>query len=249
MNKHSRSGHPRPAAGSLSHEAGGVAAIAPRGARRSARSAEVRSRLLTAAAALVAERQSAAITARDIARAAGVSDGVLYNHFADKHELILAALMGRFEALVADFQAEADAALATTGSRRPSGASAAALLASRVGSLADASFRLQAAALPMLANVLSEPALFQRFMHAIHRPPFGGHLFMGPVEDLVLAERAAGRAGDVEPSAVADLLAGSILLLALVDLLGGRPRATSEARLRAVVRTLVAGLAPRPTHS
>ena len=210
---------------------------APSG-RRAVRAQEIRSRLLAAAAALVGERQSAAITARDIARAAGTSDGVLYNHFADKHELILAALVGRFERLVGEFQAEI--AMGSGATR-----AAAARLDGRLEHLANATFRLHAASLPMLANVLSEPGLFHRFMLAIHRPPLGGHVFTDPAEELVRAERAAGRAGDVEPSAVADLLVGSVLMLALVELLGGRSREDSEARLRAVVRTLVLGVAPR----
>ena len=233
----SRASHP-----STASEPNELAGSTPRHTgRRAARAADVRARLLAAAETLVADRQSAAITARDIARAAGVSDGVLYNHFADKHELVLAALVARFERLVTAFQAE----VAATPTARH-GTTTSGDLDKRFGHLAGATFRLHAAALPMLANVLSEPALFQRFMVAMHRPPLGGHVFSDPVEELVRAEQAAGRAGDVEPRAMADLLVGSILLISLVDLLGGRPREQTEARLRDVVRTLVLGLARRP---
>ena len=219
-------------------EGTGSASAGATSGRRAARGHEIRLRLLGAAAALVAERQSSAITARDIARKAGVSDGALYNHFPDKHELVLDALVGRFELLVGEFQAEVGLELgAAPGDDTP--------LDARLRHLAAATFRLHAASLPMLANVLSEPALFHRFMLAIHRPPHGGRVFTDPVEDLVRAERSTGRAGDVEPSAVADLLVGSVLMLALVDVLGGRSRRDTEARLEAAVRALVLGLAPR----
>ena len=215
--------------------------------RRTARSADVRHRLLGAAATLVAERQSTAITARDIARAAGVSDGVLYNHFEDKHDLILAALVERFERVAAEFRADVSATTnpSVRSPEAPGGVNEGASLEARLGQLAAASLRLHASALPMLANVLSEPALFHRFMVAIHAPGLGPHVFMDPIEALVRAERDAGRTGDVEPAAAADLLVGSILLLALVELLGRQPRAETEARLRHAVHALVVGLAPR----
>jgi AcrR family transcriptional regulator len=204
--------------------------------RRGTRALEIRGRLLDAAEALVAERQSAAITARDIAREAGVSDGVLYNHFADKHDLVVAALVRRFERLVATFRAD----LAVTADAAPLPG-----LAAGLERFVGASFRLHAAALPMLANVLSEPVLFRRFMVEIHRPPFGVGVFMEPLEEHLRSERRAGRVGDADPSAATELLVGSILLLALRDLVAPRPAEAVGARLREIVGTLVLGLAPR----
>jgi AcrR family transcriptional regulator len=204
--------------------------------RRAARALELRGQLLDAAETLVAERQSAAITARDIARAAGVSDGVLYNHFADKHDLVLAALVRRFERLVGAFHAELE-----TG---PASAPPPDLEAGLVR-LADSACRLHAATLPMLANVLSEPALFQRFMVAIHRPPLGPRVFIDPIEAHLRSERDAGRLADVDPGAATRLLVGSILLLALQDLVAPRPAEVIEVHLHEAVRALVIGLAPR----
>jgi AcrR family transcriptional regulator len=115
-----------------------------------------------------AERQAAAITARDIARRAVVSDGVLYNHFDDKHELVVAALVRRFERLVEAFQAEISTAAPSPAPPR---------LEIDLERLAGASFRLHAAALPMLANVLSG-----RPLPAVHAgdpsPPLGPRVFM-----------------------------------------------------------------------
>lgn len=52
----------------------------------------LREHLIATAARLIAERGSPALTVRDIAREAKVADGVLYNYFADKEELLAQAL-------------------------------------------------------------------------------------------------------------------------------------------------------------
>jgi AcrR family transcriptional regulator len=203
---------------------------------RAHRAQELRGRLLDAAETLLAERQAAAITARDIARRAAVSDGFLYNHFDDKHELVVAALVRRFERLVEAFQAEISTEAPSPAPPR---------LEVDLDRLVGASFRLHAAALPTLANVLSEPALFQRFMVAIHRPPLGPRVFIDPIEAHLRSERDAGRLGDVDPGAATGLLVGAILLLALQDLVAPRPAEVVEAHLHETVRALVIGLAPR----
>jgi AcrR family transcriptional regulator len=56
---------------------------------------DLREHLLAAAERLLAESRPQALTTRAIARAAGVSDGVLYNYFADRDELVLEALVRR----------------------------------------------------------------------------------------------------------------------------------------------------------
>ena len=219
-------------------------AIAPRtpGAHRpvaggrAIRADALRGRLLAAAEVLIAERQVAAITARDIAREAGVSDGVLYNHFEDKHDLVLAALLARFARLVQGFEVD------VAGVRQ---ADPPLPLEAGLDRLVAAAFGLHSAILPMLAHVLSEPALFHRFMVAVHHPPFGGQIFLDPFEDYVGAERALGATGDIDPAAAADLLTGAVLMLAFMDLMSAREAANREARLRKVVRTLLAGLLPR----
>ena len=50
------------------------------------RSQTIEGSLIDAAASLLAERETTAVTAREIARRAGLSDGVLYNYFEDKPE-------------------------------------------------------------------------------------------------------------------------------------------------------------------
>ncbi|MEV5571033.1 helix-turn-helix domain-containing protein [Spirillospora sp. NPDC052269] len=59
----------------------------------------LRDHLVATAERLIAERGMADLTVRAIARAAGVADGVLYNHFADKDELLAEAWWARIRAV------------------------------------------------------------------------------------------------------------------------------------------------------
>ncbi|HVB64884.1 MAG TPA: TetR/AcrR family transcriptional regulator, partial [Nitrolancea sp.] len=69
-------------------------------------SAALRELLITTAEQLLVEGQVADITTRDIARAAGVSIGVLYNYFASKNDLLVTALVRRVQRSVAQFDTD-----------------------------------------------------------------------------------------------------------------------------------------------
>src|SRR5215470_10990723 len=132
----------------------------------------LREHLIDAAEKLLVSKQVGTITTREIARAAGVSDGVLYNHFADKHELILAALMRRYAQALNHFG---------TGLPEPGSATVEANLIT----YAEAALDLVAQALPMVAGLISEPVLLQRFIAEIHREPFGPERMRQPIADYI----------------------------------------------------------------
>jgi AcrR family transcriptional regulator len=194
---------------------------------------EVRARLLDAAEGLLADRRPAAITSRDIARAAGLSDGVLYNHFADKHDLLLAALVRRFERLTAAYAADPV----------PAGSVP---IADGIAEVLRRGHAIQVAVLPMLANLAGDPALLGRFLVEVHRPPLGGDAFARPVRSWLAAEQAAGRvrAGDLE--GLTSLVVGAVLLQGLIDVLGHRPSSERDAQLIAIADALVPALLPHP---
>jgi AcrR family transcriptional regulator len=197
---------------------------------------QIQERLVTAADALLRERQAEAITSRDIARAASLSDGVLYNYFPDKHELLVTALLRRFEQLLHEFDSDLP---------RPGDGAI-------VGGLADLVrrvYELQVAVLPMLANLVSDPPLLHRFMTRMHQPPLGGRRFLRPVADYLATEQRLGRLGSFDPEAAADLLVGAVLMQSLIDVLGTRDDADRAHHLEGIVRTLLTGLAPRPERS
>ena len=54
---------------------------------------DLREYLIATAARLIDERGSAGLSVRDIARQAQVADGVLYNYFEDKEDLLAQALL------------------------------------------------------------------------------------------------------------------------------------------------------------
>ena len=77
---------------------------------RSAGYDDQREQILSAAAALFANRGYTAATMNDVAAACGVSKATLYHYVRDKHDLlaqITAGHVARLEALVADVQARA----------------------------------------------------------------------------------------------------------------------------------------------
>jgi AcrR family transcriptional regulator len=186
----------------------------------------LREHLIAAAQTLLAERQVTSITARDLAREAGVSDGVLYNYFADKSELLLTALLRRFDALLDNFGAE----LPAPGTGTVEG---------NVRVFAEALYRFDVDGFPMLAKLLGDPPLLQRFLVETHRRPAYTERVRKPVVDYLAGERRRGRIGRVDPEAAADLLIGAIAQLALTTVTGGRPPAR---RLSAVVDTLLKGI-------
>jgi AcrR family transcriptional regulator len=192
----------------------------------------LRGHLIDAAEGLLAERSVAAITTRDIARAAGVSDGVLYNYFADKNELLLMALVRRFGRLVERLHAE----LPEPGSGTVEG---------NLQLVAAALAELHANAFPLVGSLLAEPVLVHRFMAAIHDvdEPFGGKQIRDAVVAYLVAERAAGRLAVADAGAAADLLLGAAAMHALTGHLV--PGTDPVDRLPAIVDTLISGLVPQ----
>jgi AcrR family transcriptional regulator len=63
------------------------------GVLRGGDASDLRAYLIATAARLIGERGTGALTVRDIAREAQVADGVLYNYFEDKEDLLANALL------------------------------------------------------------------------------------------------------------------------------------------------------------
>jgi AcrR family transcriptional regulator len=199
--------------------------------------AALREHLIDAAGLLLSQREVAAITTRDLARAAQVSDGVLYNYFADKNELLLTALVRRFTGLVERLlEALPDPGTGTVDAN--------------LQVVARALYDLHADAFPIVGSLLAEPALLHRFMAAIHsaEAPFGGKQIRDLVVAYVLAEQHGGRLASVDAVATADLLIGATATLVLTGRLVG-PAFEPGDRLAAIVKTLVRGLEPQPQRS
>ncbi len=192
----------------------------------------LREHLIDAAEMLLSQRRVAAITTRDIAREADVSDGVLYNYFADKNELLLTALVRRFTGLVERLRT----AMPEPGSGT---------VEANLRLVARALYDLHADASPIVGSLLTEPVLLHRFMGAVHSAdePFGGKQIRDTIVAYVAAEQGAGRLAPADAGAAADLLIGATATLVFTGYLRSGPDLVE--RLPTVVDTLVRGLAPQ----
>jgi AcrR family transcriptional regulator len=189
----------------------------------------LRNHLIDVAEHLLATRPVSSITTRGIARAGEVSDGVLYNYFANKNDLLVAALVRRFSAIVANFDADLP---------RPGTAT----IAENLTTYAHASLGQFAEALPLVAALITEPLLLHQFFKEIHSEAFGPQLIFQRLGDYLKGEQGLGRLPDVDVEAATDLLIGSTALLALSHSLRGISPEDLAARIPALVGTLMRGI-------
>ena len=195
---------------------------------------QLREHLIDAGERLLTERgQVGSITTRDITRAAGVSDGVLYNYFADKNDLLVTSLVRRFSRIVGQF--DTDLPEPGTGT-----------VEDNLTTLALAILRLHGAGLPLLVGLLGEPDLLRRFLDQIHRSPTGPQVIPHRLIEYLAAEQALGRISSTAFDAATTLIAGGAAMLALSSVILERPLEELAAQLPGMMRLLVHGLAAPP---
>jgi AcrR family transcriptional regulator len=204
------------------------------------RSAGLRDHLVAATDELLDRAVPGALTTRQIAQHAAVSDGVLYNHFIDKDELLVAALTRRYARLVADFEVRlADSAGTREGTEDGDGS-----LEGFMQAFAVALRDLEAGALHLGAGLLAEPALLQAFWIQMHRAPLGLDRLERPLIDRLRREQASGTLlSTADVGATVSLVFGLASMGALsVRLNPEVDRAAADQRLAAGVALVCAGL-------
>jgi AcrR family transcriptional regulator len=137
---------------------------------------DLRQHLIATAARLLGERGSAGLSVRDIAREAHVADGVLYNYFADKDDLLAHALLTHVGGVMT----------AIPAMPAPGTGSVAANLEWFIDTGIEALTRVT----PAFAGLLAQPGVLVRF----HDMVGGEQTFTGPVP-----ERAAAASPDQPP--------------------------------------------------
>jgi len=189
--------------------------------------------LVASTDALLDEAPLAQLTTRRIAQRAGVSDGVLYNHFPDKSSLVLAALLRRYGRLVDRFEQAAPSA----------GGHA---VATNLQAFARALCDLEADALLLGAGLLADPPLLERFWVEIHRDPFGIGRLRQPLLGYLAAEQGRGGIGrTVDLDAVTTLVFGASAMAALTLRVNRHAdRAAVKRHLDQAIATIVTGIAP-----
>ena len=193
-------------------------------------SAALREKLVDAASLLLASRQVSGITTRDIARAAGLSDGVLYNYFHNKNDLLATALLRGYGEQVELFAGRMPVAGTQT-------------VETNLVQFAEAMMTLVDATLPVVAGLVAEPELMHRFIADIHGEEYGPQKTLGGIEAYLTAEQRLGRLGEFDASAAATLFIGSMITLGIGSVLGGHQESSSRAQVPTLIATLLGGLA------
>ncbi|MEU6646344.1 helix-turn-helix domain-containing protein [Saccharomonospora sp. NPDC046836] len=157
-----------------------------------------RTRIIDAAAEVMASKGLANTTTKEIARVAGYSEATLYKHFRDKAELCLMVLRER---LAADF--------IDTLSGFHTRAGQATVRENLLDvALRALSFYRQSA--PMMGAVFAEPALLAHHQEVLRSTEKGPHLAIVALTGYLRAEQGLGRvAPDVRAEALAALLLGA----------------------------------------
>jgi AcrR family transcriptional regulator len=216
----------------------------------------LREHLIATAASLIAERGTAGLAVRDIARAAQVADGVLYNYFEDKEDLLAHALLTHVAAVMS--------------SRPPMPAAGAGTVAGNLEQFIGSGLATLAQVVPAFVGLLPQPKVLARF-HAMvgGDPAFGAGETSGvgpaggpPAGDggaeglpamlarYLRAEQELGRVGpaaDIDAAAklVVGAMHGEVLPGALFSP-QGRPAAPPPDLPGRLAAAALAGLAPPP---
>lgn len=187
--------------------------------------ASLREHLIATAERLIARQGLAGLTVRAIAKEAGVADGVLYNHFADKEELLAIALRGHVRAVEDELGALPEAGAGTVEEN---------LRAQLRHGLA-----LHRAVLPAFAGLITLPAVRARYAELADPGPDWRDRLL----DYLRAERDRGRLrADADVDAAAAVLVGICHEQVLSGLFAGSLPHTAEPPVDAVIDTLLRGI-------
>jgi len=187
-----------------------------------------REKILDAAAQIMRERGLARATTKEIARAAGYSEALLYKHFADKQEIYLGVLHERIGGL--------------------SGASALVGTATVQQNAIELVRRLMAfyvKSFPMSASIFSDRDLLASWRASMSAKGGGPRSPVKMLRSYLEGERDAGRIpSTIDPDAVAALLCGAAFQAAFLACFEGRDAVQGERALATALVGATLGTAP-----
>ena len=197
-------------------------------------SESTRDRILDAAADVMTRLGLAKATTKEIARAAGCSEALLYKHFREKEEIFLGVLKHRLPNLTATLAALPPQA--GTGSVRE-----------RLIEVVDVAVRFYQGGLAIGSSMLGDPTLVRRHREWLLGRGVGPQLANRMLADYLRAEQQAGRlATGADADAAAALLLGASYQRAFLVRLMGEEVLTppADAFARSVVDASLRGLDP-----
>lgn len=195
-----------------------------------------RDKIVAAAARVMRDKGLARATTREIARAAGCSEGLLYKHFESKEALFLAVLAEQLPSLIT--------LLADLPARAGHG-SVPAMLAE----VAETALAFYAQTVPIAGSILADPALLANHAGAVRAQGGGPDTPNAALASWLRAEQRLGRVrDDIDPDAAAAMLFGACLQRVFLRLFDARePNPAEEARFAdALSVALWRGLTPEP---
>ncbi|HMC39420.1 MAG TPA: TetR/AcrR family transcriptional regulator [Acidimicrobiales bacterium] len=186
--------------------------------------AETRQRLVAAAEEVLQREGVVGLTTKSVARVAGRSEGSIYNHFADRLELILAVIDARLPEFIAVL------AGLVPGRRT---------VAENLERVARSGIAFERSMLPLVGGLAADPVLLARFKEVMLPADKGPHRLHRGITAYLQGEKALGRLGaETDCAALALLLIGGWREAVFQELFGRPPIASRDAPRR-IVRSLL----------
>lgn len=185
-----------------------------------------RERILDAAAEVMREHGVAHATTKQIARAAGCSEALLYKHFPDKEQILLHVLQERMPAFT------------------PTAAPGEKTVENNLVAIAHGALRFYRHAFPMMASMVAQPRLMATVRTSLARYGAGPQHPVTALAGYIAAEQDLGRvSAETDPDTTAALLMGACFQQAFLRYYSDGPDFT-ESNAADLVHGLLAPLQP-----
>ena len=200
----------------------------------SPRSRDTRRQILEAADRALRSKGLLGASTREIAREAGVADGTIYVHFADRIDLFLALIQEHLPIFVDPLKR-----LQTRIGKRT--------VEANLSDVLDASFAWHTRMRPVFGALAADPALLDALRERLIQRNEGPHLAVRCVEAYLNQEKQLGRVNaGISAAAVAIALFGaSHYWSSVLDRLGNTLGYSRKTLIREVIDSLTCGLEPK----
>lgn len=169
-----------------------------------------KARIIAAADQVIREHGLVNTTTKLIAKAAGCSEALLYKHYADKNEIILAVMAGRS----GGFPAQAAALMNQVGEGDRNA------IEERLARLITSAVGFYRQGMPVGTALLNDPTLLARHRALLAERGVGPRTPVTVLANYLAAEQALGRIDpDADPQTIASLLLGGAFHRAFLDAL------------------------------
>lgn len=192
---------------------------------------DLKNKIADAAEQVLLRNGLAKTTTKEIARAAGCSEGSLYNHFSSKEDLFVHVIRGQLKQLMRTL----------SSLQTMAGKDTVRLNLEQVTHAALEDFH---SSMPLIGSIFSEPGLLLRQREGFELRNEGPHRANEAVEMYLNQEKQLGRVGeDTDSRAIADLLLGSCFQHAFqINFLGKEESPEERAQFAARVLDTLSAL-------